>query len=79
VELIIKGLKQQGIPLIIISHNLRQVFDLVDRIWVFRQGRIICNRLTRQTNPEEIVGLITGAIDPANLSPEATNEEALAC
>ena len=43
---------------------------LVDRIWVFRQGRIICNRLTRQTSPEEIVGLITGAIDPANLPAE---------
>ena len=76
VEQIIKGLKDKGVPLIIISHNLRQVFDLVDRIWVFRQGRIICNRLTRQTNPEEIVGLITGAIDPEQLPAE---EEALAC
>jgi fructose transport system ATP-binding protein len=43
---------------------------LADRIYVFRQGRIICNRLTSQTNPQEIVGLITGAIDPANLAPE---------
>jgi len=78
VEEIIKGLKKQGIPLIIISHNLRQVFDLVDRIWVFRQGRIICSRLTRETNPEEIVGLITGAIDPASLRSEA-NQEVAAC
>jgi fructose transport system ATP-binding protein len=70
VEDIIRGLKRQGIPLIIISHNLRQVFDLVDRIWVFRQGRIICSRLTRETHPEEIVGLITGAIDPARLAGE---------
>ena len=71
VETIIKGLKKQGIPLIIISHNLRQVFDLTDRIWVFRQGRIICSRLTRgETSPEEIVGLITGAIDPAKLHSE---------
>lgn len=75
VEEIIKGLKKQGVPLIIISHNLRQVFDLVDRIWVFRQGRIICSRLTRETNPEEIVGLITGAIDPASLR----SEEAATC
>jgi fructose transport system ATP-binding protein len=75
VEQIIKGLKTQGVPLIIISHNLRQVFDLVDRIWVFRQGRIICSRLTRETSPEEVVGLITGAIDPASLN----SEEALTC
>jgi fructose transport system ATP-binding protein len=75
VEQIIKSLKAKGIPLIIISHNLRQVFELVDRIWVFRQGRIICSRLTRQTHPEEIVGLITGAIHPSQLSAE----EALAC
>jgi len=67
VEQIIKGLKQRGVPLIIISHNLRQVFDLVDRIWVFRQGRIIANLETRHTHPEQIVGLITGAIDPARL------------
>ena len=38
VENIIRGLKEQKIPVIIISHNLRQVFNLVDRIWVFRQG-----------------------------------------
>jgi ABC-type sugar transport system ATPase subunit len=67
VEGIIKGLKERGVPLIIVSHNLRQVFDLVDRIWVFRQGRIICCRSTRDSHPEEIVGLITGAIDPAKL------------
>ena len=68
VELIIQGLKARGVPLILISHNLRQVFDLVDRIWVFRQGRIICNVLRRESNPQEIVGLITGAIDPQNLA-----------
>jgi ABC-type dipeptide/oligopeptide/nickel transport system ATPase component len=76
VEEIIRGLKARGVPLIIISHNLRQVFDLVDRIWVFRQGRIICSRLTRETSPEEIVGLITGAIDPASLRSSEVQEAA---
>ena len=75
VEEIIRGLKARGVPLIIISHNLRQVFDLVDRIYVFRQGRIICSRLKAQTTPEEIVGLITGAIDPSSLK----TEESTAC
>jgi ABC-type sugar transport system ATPase subunit len=57
-------------PLSILSHNLRQVHDLVDRLWVFRQGRIIANLETRHTHPEQIVGLITGAIDPARLVRE---------
>jgi ABC-type sugar transport system ATPase subunit len=71
VEEIITGLKSRGVPLIIISHNLRQVFDLADRIWVFRQGRIVASVLTAATNPEQIVGLITGAVNPEDL-PGAT-------
>jgi ABC-type sugar transport system ATPase subunit len=54
----------------LIHHNLRQVFDFVDRLWVFRQGRIIADLETRHTHPEQIVGLITGAIDPARLVRE---------
>jgi fructose transport system ATP-binding protein len=72
VEEIIKGLKVRGVPLIIISHNLRQVFDLADRIWVFRQGRIIASVLTASTTPEQIVGLITGAVNPESI-PGATD------
>src|SRR5690606_19389860 len=43
VENIIRGLKERGVPLILVSHNLRQVFDLVDRIVVFRRGRIVAS------------------------------------
>ncbi len=60
VEGIVRGLKEKGTPVIIISHNLRQVFNLVDRIWVFRQGRIVGNRLVKDTEPNEIVAMITG-------------------
>jgi fructose transport system ATP-binding protein len=60
VENIIRGLKQRGIPLILISHNLRQVFDLVDRIWVFRRGRIVGSVDRDKTTGNEVVSLITG-------------------
>ena len=60
VENIIRGLKQRGIPLILISHNLRQVFDLVDRIWVFRRGKIVGVVDRDKTDGNEIVSLITG-------------------
>ena len=60
VENIIKTLKGQGIPLILISHNLRQVFDLVDRIIVFRRGHLVANLKSSDTDGNDIVSYITG-------------------
>lgn len=61
VENIIRTLKSNGEPVILISHNMRQVFDLVDRIVVFRRGRIVANLKKSQTTGEEVVAYITGA------------------
>nr|WP_308429868.1 ATP-binding cassette domain-containing protein [Gemmobacter lanyuensis] len=60
VENIIRGLKERGIPMILISHNLRQVFDLVDRIVVFRRGRIVASLNKDETDGNDIVSYITG-------------------
>ena len=60
VENIIRGLKDRGVPLILISHNLRQVFDLVDRIVVFRRGRIVASPNKHETDSNDIVSYITG-------------------
>ena len=60
VENIIRGLKARGIPLILISHNLRQVLDLVDRVWVFRRGRIAGVVDRDKTTGNDIVAMITG-------------------
>ena len=60
VENIIRGLKERGVPLILISHNLRQVFDLVDRIVVFRRGRIVASLGKDETDGNDIVAYITG-------------------
>ncbi|MFT5632047.1 MAG: fructose transport system ATP-binding protein [Gammaproteobacteria bacterium] len=43
------------------SHNMRQVFDLVDRIIVFRRGRMVANLRKEDTNGEDVVAYITGA------------------
>lgn len=61
VENIIRQIKANGEPLILISHNMRQVFDLADRILVFRRGRIVANLDKTKTNGEEVVAYITGA------------------
>ncbi|MCC7319392.1 MAG: sugar ABC transporter ATP-binding protein [Rubellimicrobium sp.] len=61
VENIIRTLKSQGESLILISHNMRQVFDLVDRIVVFRRGRIVANLRKEETDGQDVVAHITGA------------------
>ncbi len=61
VENIIRTLKEAGEPLILISHNMRQVFDLVDRIVVFRRGRIVANLRKEETSGQDVVSYITGA------------------
>lgn len=61
VENIVRTLKAEGEPLILISHNMRQVMDLVDRIIVFRRGRICANLRKEETNGEDVVAYITGA------------------
>lgn len=60
VENIIRTLKAQGIALVLISHNLRQVFDLADRIVVFRRGHIVANLRKEETDGSDIVAYITG-------------------
>jgi len=61
VENIIRTLKEEGEPLILISHNMRQVMDLVDRIVVFRRGQIVANLRKEDTDGQDVVAYITGA------------------
>lgn len=54
-------LREQGKSVILISHNLQDVFEVSNRITVLRQGQCAGVRETAHTTPEEIIGLITGA------------------
>ena len=59
---LIKNLKASGHTIVIISHQLEEVFSLVDRIFVLRQGRKVGDRLINETTKEEIIGMITGIL-----------------
>jgi ABC-type sugar transport system ATPase subunit len=62
VNQLIADLKNHGSTVVVISHNLEHVFTVADRLIVFRRGRRVGTRIKSQTNREEIVGLITGAV-----------------
>ncbi len=59
---LIDDLKQHGRTVLVISHNMEHVFEVADRLVVLRHGRRVGIRNRSDTNREEIVGLITGAI-----------------
>ncbi|MBE9640304.1 ATP-binding cassette domain-containing protein [Salipiger mangrovisoli] len=61
VENILHTLKSQGEPVILISHNMRQVMEICDRIVVFRRGRIVANLRKEDTDGQDVVAYITGA------------------
>ena len=58
---LVRRLAERGCAVVLISHNIGDVFDVADRMAVFRRGRKIAERRRADTNPEEIVSFITGA------------------
>lgn len=59
---LIKTLSSQGIPVLIISHQLHDVFSVATRLLIMRRGKKIAERMTKETTTDEIVGLIVGSI-----------------
>ncbi len=57
---LIQSLKAEGKGIIFISHNLRDIFEVADRIVVFRRGENAGERLPKQTSGDEIVRLMVG-------------------
>lgn len=58
---LIKRLKEKYFSVIIITHNLQHAFYIADRIVVLRHGKRVGSKMVKETNPDEIVKMITGA------------------
>ena len=62
---LIRRLRDSGMAVILISHRMPDVFDVCDRVVVMRRGRKVADKAITSTSPEEVTGLITGAIHVA--------------
>jgi ABC-type sugar transport system ATPase subunit len=58
---LVRVLRDQGVPVIIISHNMQDVFAVADRAVVMRRGIKAGERMIKETSPDEIVSLMVGA------------------
>ncbi|MET4157197.1 ATP-binding cassette domain-containing protein [Agromyces sp. PvR057] len=57
---LVKRLAEQGVSVIIISHNLVDVFEVADYINVLYLGQMVASVKTTETNNEDVIGYITG-------------------
>jgi simple sugar transport system ATP-binding protein len=62
---LIGRLRDAGIAVVLISHRMPDVFAVADRIVVLRRGHKVADKLVVHSTPEEVTGLITGAIERA--------------
>ena len=62
---LIRQLRDRGIAVVLISHRMPDVFTVADRVIVMRRGRKVADKKIADSSPEEVTGLITGAIEQA--------------
>jgi D-xylose transport system ATP-binding protein len=62
VEELIRTLRDDGMAVLLISHNFDQVMRLSNQVWVMRAGRLVGGRRTTDTTGDELVAMITGTL-----------------
>ena len=62
---LIRRLREHGIAVVLISHRMPDVLSVADRVVVMRRGEKVADKPIAQSSPEEVTGLITGAITTA--------------
>ena len=57
---IIRQLKSEGVSVLYVSHRMEEIFLLSDHVTVFRDGRFVGTRATRETSPQEVIRMMVG-------------------
>ena len=60
---LVNRLKSHGIGVIVISHQMHDVFSVADRLVIMRRGEKVAELITKETNADEVVSLIVGSGD----------------
>jgi general nucleoside transport system ATP-binding protein len=57
---VLKNLASEGRTLLLVTHKLHEVMAITDRVTILRDGRVVANLRTADTDPGEIVRAMTG-------------------
>jgi D-xylose transport system ATP-binding protein len=67
-ELILQ-LKKEGIGIFLISHDIHDVFDLADRVFVMKNGKVVGHARTQDVTKDEVLGMIImGKVPPGAIA-----------
>ncbi|MGI9523710.1 MAG: ATP-binding cassette domain-containing protein [Hyphomicrobiaceae bacterium] len=69
---LIGEVRDRGLSIVLISHNMPHVFEIADRIHIHRLGRRLCVVDPKACSMSDAVALMTGALDPAAIEPLTT-------
>ena len=58
----IRRVRDRGITVVLISHNMPEVLAVADRVEVLRMGRRVARFIASETTIEQLVGAMTGAL-----------------
>ncbi len=61
---LIEDVRDKGMPVVLISHNMPHVFQVADRIHIHRLGRRACVVTPDSHSMQDTVAIMTGALDP---------------
>jgi D-xylose transport system ATP-binding protein len=64
VHALVREMRGQGLAVLLVSHNLKHVFDLCDRMTVLKNGRLVGSRHASETDSEEILRMIVSGEAP---------------
>jgi simple sugar transport system ATP-binding protein len=63
---VIRRVRDRGVSVVLVSHNMPEVLAVADRVEVLRMGRLVATYTAAQTSVDELVGAMTGALELAN-------------
>ena len=68
---LIRRVRDRGLPVVLISHNMPHVFEVADRIHVARLGKRVAVLNPKEISMSDAVAVMTGALRPEDLPPHA--------
>ena len=73
---LVHDLKKQGVAILFVSHRMEEVFEVADKITVFRDGRLISTRMRSEATPRRAIADMVGReIDLAKVRPSSTRSD----